>query len=92
MAEEYSSSKATQVAANLSTLEQWITEMDLPRGVHLHFAPVKDLLHWLQVRPFTLTTIQEELMFCQCLSSVTEFPNLVATIQQLKMINPLQVG
>jgi hypothetical protein len=28
----------------------------------------------------------------QCLSSITEFPDLVATIQSMKHINPLQVS
>ena len=28
----------------------------------------------------------------QCLSSITEFPNLIATIQNMKNLNPLQVS
>ncbi|KAH8835735.1 hypothetical protein DL96DRAFT_1666394 [Flagelloscypha sp. PMI_526] len=34
--------------------------------------------------------VRELLNWLQCLSSITEFPNLVATIQTLKHINPLQ--
>lgn len=36
---------------NLSVLEEWISKTGLPRGVGAHFAPVRDLLNWLQVRP-----------------------------------------
>jgi len=35
---------------NVSVLEQWVGEMGLPKGVQSHFAPVRDLLNWLQVR------------------------------------------
>lgn len=42
-------SRAVQISMNLSVLEEWIGEMQLPRGVGSHFAPVKDLLTWLQV-------------------------------------------
>ena len=35
---------------NVSVLEEWVGEMGLPRGVQSHFAPVRDLLNWLQVR------------------------------------------
>lgn len=34
---------------NLSVLEDWVDAMGLPRGVRSHFAPVRDLLQWLQV-------------------------------------------
>lgn len=34
---------------NLSILEEWVGSMGLPRGVQYHFAPVRDLLNWLQV-------------------------------------------
>lgn len=67
-------SRAVQISMNLSVLEEWIGEMQLPRGVGSHFAPVKDLLTWLQ-----------------SLSSITEFPNLIATIQTLRNLNPLQM-
>jgi len=67
-------SRAMQISMNLSILEEWIGEMQLPRGVGLHFAPVKDLLTWLQ-----------------SLSSISEFPNLIATIQTLRNLNPLQM-
>ncbi|KAI0931856.1 hypothetical protein AcW1_000858 [Taiwanofungus camphoratus] len=67
-------SRAVQISMNLSILEEWIGEMQLPRGVGSHFAPVKDLLNWLQ-----------------CLSSITEFPNLIATIQTMRNLNPLQM-
>ncbi|KAG9222721.1 hypothetical protein CCMSSC00406_0004635 [Pleurotus cornucopiae] len=43
-----SSSRATQIAMNLSVLEDWVDGMGLPRGVRSHFAPVRDLLQWLQ--------------------------------------------
>lgn len=43
------SSRAVQISMNLSILEEWIGDMQLPRGVGSHFAPVKDLLNWLQV-------------------------------------------
>ncbi|TFY55227.1 hypothetical protein EVJ58_g8382 [Rhodofomes roseus] len=67
-------SRAVQISMNLSVLEEWIGEMQLPRGIGSHFAPVKDLLTWLQ-----------------SLSSITEFPNLIATIQTLRNLNPLQM-
>lgn len=35
---------------NVSVLEEWVGEMGLPKGVQSHFAPVRDLLNWLQVR------------------------------------------
>jgi hypothetical protein len=35
---------------NVSVLEEWVGKMGLPRGVQSHFAPVRDLLNWLQVR------------------------------------------
>lgn len=67
-------SRAMQIGMNISVIEEWVGQMGLPRGVQSHFAPVRDLLNWLQ-----------------CLSSITEFPNLIATIQTLKSINPLQM-
>ncbi|GBE77775.1 hypothetical protein SCP_0106570 [Sparassis crispa] len=67
-------SRAVQISMNLSVLEEWVGEMQLPRGVVSHFAPVRDLLTWLQ-----------------SLSSISEFPNLIATIQTLKNLNPLQM-
>ncbi|KAF5375121.1 hypothetical protein D9758_000363 [Tetrapyrgos nigripes] len=67
-------SRAVQIGMNLSVLEEWVGQMGLPRGVQSHFAPVRDLLNWLQ-----------------CLSSITEFSDLVATIQTMKNINPLQM-
>ncbi|KAF4572997.1 Dilute domain-containing protein [Pleurotus pulmonarius] len=41
-------SRATQIAMNLSVLEDWVDSMGLPKGVRSHFAPVRDLLQWLQ--------------------------------------------
>lgn len=38
---------------NLGVLEEWIEISNLPRGVISHLAPVRDLLNWLQVRPFS---------------------------------------
>lgn len=35
---------------NLSVVEEWISEVGLPRGVEAHFNAVRELLHWLQVR------------------------------------------
>ncbi|KAG7450605.1 uncharacterized protein BT62DRAFT_943511 [Guyanagaster necrorhizus] len=67
-------SKAVQIGMNLSSVEEWVGQMGLARGVQTHFTPVRELLNWLQ-----------------CLSSITEFPNLVATIQTMKCLNPLQM-
>ncbi|CDO73489.1 hypothetical protein BN946_scf185013.g124 [Trametes cinnabarina] len=67
-------SRAVQISMNLGVIEEWISQMELPRGVGSHFAPVHDLLNWLQ-----------------CLSSIAEFPNLIATIQTMKHLNPLQM-
>ncbi|KAF8632573.1 hypothetical protein AX15_001783 [Amanita polypyramis BW_CC] len=67
-------SRAIQVGLNISVLEDWIEQMGLPQGVRSHFAPVHDLLVWLQN-----------------LSSVTDFANLIATIQGMKNVNPLQM-
>jgi hypothetical protein len=43
-------SRAIQISMNVSILEEWVGKMGLPRGVQSHFAPVRDLLNWLQVR------------------------------------------
>ncbi|KAK0208095.1 DIL domain-containing protein [Desarmillaria ectypa] len=67
-------SKAVQIGMNLGSIEEWVGQMGLPRGVQTHFTPVRELLNWLQ-----------------CLSSITEFSNLVATIQTMKCLNPLQM-
>ncbi|EKM61249.1 uncharacterized protein PHACADRAFT_247730 [Phanerochaete carnosa HHB-10118-sp] len=67
-------SRAVQISMNIGVVEEWISTMELPRGVGAHFLPVKDLLNWLQ-----------------CLSSITEFPDLIATIQTMRHINPLQM-
>lgn len=45
-----SRSRAFQIGLNLTVIEEWIEEMGLPTGVQVHFAPVRDLLNWLQVR------------------------------------------
>lgn len=45
-----SRSRALQISINLTALEEWIDDMGLPAGVQVHFAPVRDLLNWLQVR------------------------------------------
>lgn len=34
---------------NLSVLDEWIITSGLPQGIDAHFAPVRELLHWLQV-------------------------------------------
>lgn len=44
-----SRSRAIQIGMNISVIEEWITQMELPRGLGSHFAPVRDLLNWLQV-------------------------------------------
>ncbi|THH11747.1 hypothetical protein EW146_g7944 [Bondarzewia mesenterica] len=67
-------SRAVQIGMNVSALEEWVESVNLPRGVISHFAPVRDLVNWLQ-----------------CLSSITEFASLVATIQTMKHLNPLQM-
>ncbi|KAJ2927192.1 hypothetical protein H1R20_g9913, partial [Candolleomyces eurysporus] len=41
-------SRAVQINANLSVIEEWAHELHIPAGVLSHFAPVKDLLSWLQ--------------------------------------------
>ncbi|KAH6917480.1 DIL domain-containing protein [Coprinopsis sp. MPI-PUGE-AT-0042] len=40
--------RAMQIQANLNVIEDWADEMGIPPGVLAHFAPVKDLLTWLQ--------------------------------------------
>lgn len=45
-----SRSRALQISTNLTAIEEWIEVMGLPTGIQVHFAPVKDLLNWLQVR------------------------------------------
>ncbi|EIW86798.1 hypothetical protein CONPUDRAFT_161452 [Coniophora puteana RWD-64-598 SS2] len=67
-------SRAVQINMNLSVLEEWIDDVGLHKGIASHFAPLRELLSWLQ-----------------CLSSITDFLNLVATIQTMKNINPLQM-
>ncbi|PFH50797.1 hypothetical protein AMATHDRAFT_60449 [Amanita thiersii Skay4041] len=57
-------SRAIQISSNMANLEDWIDDMGLPQGVHSHFAPVDDLLIWLQklssINDFSnlITTIQ----------------------------------
>ncbi|KAJ7071109.1 DIL domain-containing protein [Mycena amicta] len=81
-------SRAMQISMNLMALEEWVEQMGLPRGVQSHFNPVRDLLNWLQVcSPYPIVSF----LALQCLSSITDFPNLVATIQTLQHINPLQM-
>ena len=41
--------RATQIHLNLSFIEEWVLEAGLPRGVAMHFQPVRELLTWLQV-------------------------------------------
>lgn len=43
-------SRGVQIQLNLLALEDWVTEAGLPSGVQAHFAPVKELLNWLQVQ------------------------------------------
>lgn len=42
-------SRALQIGMNLTVIDEWIEEVGLPSGVQVHFAPVRDLLNWLQV-------------------------------------------
>ncbi|EJD03989.1 uncharacterized protein FOMMEDRAFT_83167 [Fomitiporia mediterranea MF3/22] len=67
-------SRALQIGMNLSIVEEWLSDVGLPRSVASHFNPVRELLLWLQ-----------------CLSSMDDFSNLIATIQTLKNLNPLQM-
>lgn len=41
--------RALQISLNLSVIEEWVLEVGLPRGVAVHFQPVRELLTWLQV-------------------------------------------
>ena len=77
---------------NIDVLEDWVDQMDLPRGVKSHFFPVRDLLTWLQVLPFSRISEQTLTYFNQSVSSIHDFSELVATIQGLRSLNPLQVG
>lgn len=43
-------SRALQIGMNLSVLEEWIRDTGLPRAVESHFTPVREMVHWLQVR------------------------------------------
>lgn len=47
-------SRAVQISMNVSVIEEWIGNMELPKNVGSHFGPVHDLLMWLQVRSFGL--------------------------------------
>jgi hypothetical protein len=38
-----------QIGLNIAVLEDWVSMMDLPKGVASHFTPVRDLISWLQV-------------------------------------------
>lgn len=71
-------------------LEDWIDDMSLPRGMKAHFLPVKDILTWLQVLVFCGSGLVIDGFF-QRLSSIADFSDLVATIQNMRSINPLQV-
>jgi hypothetical protein len=78
---------------NLGALEEWVGQMGLPRGVQSHFNPVRDLVNWLQACiSRILLSLSDLLSSCQCLSSITDFANLVATIQTMSHLNPLQVS
>lgn len=48
-------SRAVQISMNLSVIEEWIGNMELPKNIGSHFGPVHDLLMWLQVCSFTLS-------------------------------------
>jgi hypothetical protein len=42
---------------NLTAIEEWIEEMGIPSGVQIHFAALRDLLNWLQVKLAMLINI-----------------------------------
>jgi hypothetical protein len=86
-------SRARQLADNVSILENWVASMELPYGIHSHFAPVRDLLSWLQVRLYAINMSPRMLtaILVQTLSSINDFPSLISTIQQMRGLNPLQV-
>jgi hypothetical protein len=52
---------------NVSVLEEWVGQMGLPRGVQSHFAPVRDLLNWLQVHKLPRNTVD----FCSSLTTIS---------------------
>ena len=52
---------------NVSVLEEWVGQMGLPRGVQSHFAPVRDLLNWLQVH----NSLHDALNLCFLLTAVS---------------------
>lgn len=75
---------------NLTAIEEWVEEMGIPPGVQVHFSPVRDLLNWLQVGSVNKYYFSMLNTF-QRLSSISEFSDLIATIQTMKSFNPLQV-
>lgn len=84
-------SRAIQVGMNVGVLEEWVTRVGLPKGVSNHFACVRQLLSWLQVRHPTGRATQLLTLLLQCLSSINDFAALIDTIQTMKAINPLQM-
>lgn len=56
-------SRAVQISMNLGTLDEWIEDMDLPTGIQSHFAPVRDLLNWLQVGLSVLSWSSQQYFF-----------------------------
>lgn len=67
--------------------------MGLPRAIVLHLSPVKDLLMWLQVVSYLcIASFADSHIPLQRLSSISDFSDLVATIQAMKSLNPLQVA
>jgi len=47
---------------NLTVIEEWIEEMAIPSGIQIHFAALRDLLNWLQVKLATSTNINQFLI------------------------------
>jgi DIL domain len=87
-------SRALHIGLNLGVLEEWISGtvgVGLPREVGGHFKVVRELVGWLQVcKP--LSFFFHEIIGCvQCLSSIDQFANLVATVQTFRRLNPLQM-
>lgn len=53
---------------NLSVLDEWIVTSGLPHGIDSHFAPVRELLHWLQASRLTDShpQITTDLVYSAC--------------------------
>lgn len=45
----------------MAVLEEWVDEMGVPPGVLSHFAPVRDLLSWVQVSIVAILLLRRRL-------------------------------